>query len=128
MKLVNKETFLNQPVGTLYCTYIPCIFDELSVFDGRCGKDDFFYQELNEVCDGAFEFKKLGDTIPLNLNCGSRDGLFDAEATYAVLDKDDVDMLINKLTVCYNEAYCEGNVSLKEYQKKHPLKDDIDLL
>jgi len=111
MKIVNRQEFLELPSGTLYATYTPVFFGELSI-KTRSLDNDFCYKSLldSELC-GSELFNVLLNTQPLlkvELNFDtctstSRDGLFDNDQLFAVLDKEEHRELINLLEYHYKQ-------------------------
>ena len=102
MRIVNRETFLKLPAGTLFYKYSPQILGELSV-KGEAGWDpDFVYLSLNDLVDAKdsgehFELldkAEAGADIPVAFENFGRDGLFDADQLFAVLSKDEARMLV----------------------------------
>lgn len=114
MRIVNRQTFLKLPAGVLYAVYQKTgDFGTLSVkddtsfgFDGSA--IDFFYQNCMEIeADGSEEWLKVltdaednGSSFNLDLNCGSRDGLFDDDMLFAVFEQADLDSLRTLLLTC----------------------------
>lgn len=106
MRIINRTEFLALPGDTLYSPYEHCIFGDLAIKHQTTG-NDFIYQQIASAieCSGSSEFSdKLfaaadtGASLPMDLDCASRDGMFDpAETLYAVWEKDDVRQLIAKL-------------------------------
>jgi len=114
MRIVNRQTFLKLPAGVLYAVYQKTgNFDTLNIkddtmfsFDGRAS--DFWYQNCMEIeADGTEEWLKVltdaednGSSFNLDLNCVSRDGLFDDEMLFAVFEQADLDSLRTLLLTC----------------------------
>ena len=107
MKIVNRETFLNMPDGTVYSKYEPCNFGELSIMGGRCG-NDYIDQSITtpwfQGChDSGSWFDVLdkiqnGEPSPrMDFDCAGRDGFFDADQLFAVWEKQDILDLIKRL-------------------------------
>lgn len=108
MKIVNRKEFLKLPSNTLYSKYKPCCFGELSI-KYETGPYDFYCNSLNDVTFGSssdetydklLEIQDSGESIPIDLNCIGRDGLFEEDQLFAVYDNNDVEHIINKLKEC----------------------------
>lgn len=120
MKIIDRTTFLSLPAGVLYQKYIPCVFDNLEIKgdtlrmpnpeDGTCG--DWFVQYVgldHEEDDGNYIAHKDGNQIPVivtpyltvDLNIQGRDGLYDEDQLFAVWEKEDVELLIERLQECF---------------------------
>lgn len=111
MKIINREQFLKLPAGILYAKYTPCIFEDIQIkYDTRNGFDekpiDWIYQDLLEInrkdnqdyYDVLDYAQETGDSFELDLECCSRDGLYDEKQLFAVFELKDVSYLIGKLT------------------------------
>lgn len=119
MRIVDRETFLALPAGTLFAKFAPDYFEDLCIkgetwWHTSGGAHDFLYQSINDAirCNGSDDFsyqldlaRECGQGIPMDLNCTSRDGLFDKEQLFAVWEKVDVEQLLARLTVALNEGY-----------------------
>jgi len=108
MKIVDLQTFLSMPEGTVYSRYQPCIFTGLEVKASAPGDmdRDWCYDDLIIPIDaddsGDFSTKcsiaEEGVSVALDFyNSTSRDGMFDDEALFAVMEPDEVRALIAKL-------------------------------
>lgn len=114
MRIVNRQTFLKLPAGVLYAVYqktgdfgtLNIKDDTMFSFDGSA--IDFCYQNCMEIeADGAEEWLKVltdakdnGSSFNLDLNCGSRDGMFDDAMLFAVFEQADLDSLRTLLSTC----------------------------
>jgi hypothetical protein len=110
MKIVNKKEFYALPEGTLYSDYEPCIFTSLKVkqstlFDGK-KPIDFIYESLigNIEANSSDHFVDMLDdsennksSLPMDFECGKRDGLFEEEQLFAIYEKKDLEDFIQKL-------------------------------
>jgi len=112
MRIVDRETFLQMPTGTVYAKYEPCCFEEVSIKGETCygfkGEAiDWFCQSLNSpnfegVNDSGAWMHHL-DAIQAGEPSGkleeveSRDGLFDSDQLFAVWELADVRFLITLL-------------------------------
>ncbi len=111
MRIVDRQTFLAMPAGTVYAKYEPCCFEELSIkgdtindLSGRA--IDFLSQQIVDAvqCRGSDEFFSIldaaqneGKTVTFDFNCEGRDGCFDYEQLFSVWDAIDVAALIARL-------------------------------
>lgn len=113
MKIVNLETFLSLPSGTIYSKYEPCCFSGLCI-KGDSLDNDFTYADMNVPvdCTGTDDFiKKLfaaaakGTSFSLDFDQWTRDACYDKDQLFAVYEKEDVEKMITKLQGCIKEAY-----------------------
>jgi hypothetical protein len=117
MKIVDRQTFLAMPEGTVFSKYKPCIFDGLFVKASHGGEyaNDFLYDDLiapvdagdsGEGFDMLFASQERGDEVPLTFSdATTRDGLFDDDQLFAVYSDDDVSMLIHRLLAASGDLY-----------------------
>ena len=112
MKIVNRETFLALPPGTLFSKYEPCVFEDLCI-KGETWGNDFQVQQIADAIEstGCEDFSKRlfhseveGDSLPMDFNCMGRDGCFDDDQLFAVWERADVEALIVRLTKTLQEA------------------------
>lgn len=110
MKIVNKTEFYALHEGILYSDYKPCIFNDLKVkqstiYDGE-KPIDFIYESLigNIDADSSGYFVDMLDdaeknktSLPMDFECGERDGLFEEEQLFAIYEKNDLEDFIKKL-------------------------------
>ena len=107
MKIVNREEFLRLPSGTIYTTYEPCIFGNLSIkYDCTFSGEDFYFLEIagsiessssDEFFDRVEAMANNGEAFPIDLDVSMRDGCFEKDQLYAVWEKEDVQSLITVL-------------------------------
>lgn len=111
MRIVDRNTFLKMPKGTLFMKYSPCSFGELCIKDGSIfhdsGGNDFYYNSVTDTVDSPDSselFDKLlaaqedsSISIPMDFDTYQRDGLFDYDQLFAVYEMKDVCGLIDKL-------------------------------
>lgn len=106
MKIVDRATFLSLPPETVFAKYEPQIFGEMRI-KGETWGDDFLAQELveaiacadfGELMDMLDRAPETGESIPLDYECQSRDGMFDADQLFAVWEPQDVAALIARLS------------------------------
>ena len=105
MKIVDRKTFLTLPEGTIYSYYVPQISNGLMVKQETLS-DDWIYQDLlfevygdssNDVMQLLTQAEEHGTSFRLDLDCGTRDGMFDNEQMFMVYEKEDITRLVNKL-------------------------------
>lgn len=111
MKVVSHAELLEYPAGTLYCDFEPCIFGELSIFQGRVSESpeggsvgDFFTETLVAIpssddvdfADQCFAMYEKGLEIPLEGHM-SRCGLFDSNRRFVVFSANDLALLLRKI-------------------------------
>lgn len=107
MKILNRKEFLLLPENTLFAKYHPCVIGELAI-KGETFGNDFYVQSIAdsiEANDTGEFIEKLaaaenGEDIRLDLNCEGRDGMFDDDQLFMVYDKQDVEAIIKRLSVC----------------------------
>lgn len=113
MKIVNLDEFRKLPAGTLFMNYEPCVFGDLCA-KGETWEYDFLAENITCEIDaddcGDFSHKlheaeKNGTSIFIDFDCPSRDGMFNNEQLFAVYEKQDIAMLIDKLNRCKDAAY-----------------------
>lgn len=106
MKVVNLETFIKLPSGTVFSFYESNVFNGLMIKHTTIsGINDFLYLNLigNINAFDSDEFfdkcKKLehGDNCSLDFETLDRDGLFEKDQLFAVYDKADVLGLMREL-------------------------------
>ena len=113
MKIVNLKEFKKLPEGVLFMKYEPCYFEDLQA-KGETLEHDFLSQNITYSidCSGSddfstklFESEEIGSDILMDFDCTDRDGCFDDNQLFAVYDRRDIEMLINKLNRCKVMAY-----------------------
>lgn len=110
MRIVDRKTFLALPEGTLCAKYSTLgNFGDL-MLKGATWGSDFWYQSLPEVdADDSNAFfdtmlaAEKGEPFKLDLDCQSRDGLFDEDQRFVVWDADDLRQLIARLQTASKE-------------------------
>jgi len=106
MRVVDRKTFLAMPPGTVFNKWNPCTFGDLCIKGATMGKDfsvqylDSLQERDGEECIDALYRLEVGEAIPVDLDCQSRDGLFDDDQLFAVWDDADVAALIARLSAC----------------------------
>lgn len=109
MKIVDRKTFLSLPPGTIYCDYEPYIFRMWARKGETIWHDwphDFFLSDLVSVhCQGSDDLMdKLDDaqingtSLELCEDSYSRDGCFNGDQLYAILEPDDIKCVISLLS------------------------------
>lgn len=112
MIIINLEDFRKLPEGTLFMKYEPCIFEDLNV-KGETWEHDFLSENITywPDCTGStdmahkYEIAENGESILMDFDATGRDGCYEAGQLFAVYDKRDIEMLINKLNRCVASAY-----------------------
>lgn len=116
MRIVNRQSFLALPAGTLFSKFQPVIFGELNI-KGESTPNDFYYQDIAGAvaCDNSDEFMDIlerairtGESFDLNLECMGRDGLYDADQLFAIWEPKDVTALIARLESAMQECVGTG--------------------
>lgn len=120
MKILNKEQFAKTPIGTVFCTFVPCILSEniyvkTSYFLGRDGKPSFNgviplcpYFETSETDSDYID--KPDEKTSYYTECWSTDTAlhdFDDNTLFAVFSKAEVRRMIDVLTYALSD--CEGD-------------------
>ena len=115
MKIVNLEEFRKLPKGTLYMKYEPyiCIFGDLCAKGETLGHDFLMENIACEIdandCDDfsskLHEAEENGASVAMEFDCTSRDGAFDKKQLFATYEKNDIEMLQDKLKRCAESAY-----------------------
>lgn len=114
MRIVSRQTFLKLPAGVLYSNYqktgdfgsLNVKYETLFDFNGRAS--DFCYQNCMEIqADGSEEWlgvienaENNGASFSLDLDCGSRDGLFDNDQLFAVFEQSDLEAMYDLIGTC----------------------------
>lgn len=114
MKIYKRDAFMVLPAGTVFFDYSPHISGVLAVkLSGPDkGPGDFYRKDIDaisglecinsaELSDQLEDMCVNGTTKPLVFDSGGRDGMFDDDALFAVLDSDDVEAMIRAIT-CSN--------------------------
>ena len=105
MRILSLEEFRKMPEGTVFMKYEPCVFEDLQV-KGETWETDFIAANIT-YCTGSGDFsdklfaaQKSGESILLDFDCYGRDGCFEKGQLFAVYEKRDIKMLIDKLNRC----------------------------
>jgi len=117
MRIVDRQTFLAMPAGTVFSKYEPCVFGNLEIKGESTTRAqgefvDFWSQDLAgalkaessdaylDACDAA----EAGQSIAIDLDCQSRDGLYEQGQLFAVWEQEDIQALIQRLQRAVIEA------------------------
>ena len=123
MRIVDRQTFLSLPAGTLYFKYAPHAFGDLgikdaTIYDADNQGIDWFYQSLDSIDDGAdstdrweilHQAATTGSRFAMNFDIQDRDGLFDEDQLFAVFELPDTINLIKRILRC-TEPSEEGGI------------------
>lgn len=107
MRIVNRDTFISLPEGTVFCEYTPQMFGNLMVKgESIVWEDGNDYLELSLNDSINFEMLEIHSiNIPMDFDGGGRNGCFKYDQLYAVWDRKDVEGLIARLNLSLMEAY-----------------------
>lgn len=114
MIIVDRETFMAMPAGTIFAKYKPCIFGELSIKEDTWETDFLvqdvipFFVENNDTGDWIDTLTKAEQGIsspPLDYDRCGRDGMFDKGQLFAVFERRDVKDLIGRLTKALEDSF-----------------------
>lgn len=108
MRIVKRKEFLSMPEGTVYSHYMPQVSEGLMI-KGETWTNDWLYQDLlfnvegntsDEASEKLQDAEESGTSFKLDLNCGSRDGMFEEDQLFMVYEKSDIESLIEALKGC----------------------------
>jgi hypothetical protein len=117
VKIIDRNTLLQQPQGVIFADYRTCDIGHLSVFGGKDGERDFirvplsaYYVDLPESADGDWmaywiDHMEKGAEAKPDFECWGRDGLPDDDGKFVLLDREDVLLLFQRVTKSLQEAY-----------------------
>lgn len=126
MRIVNRETFMAMPSGTLFAKYAPCYFEGMAIKGDTIMGDgdapiDWFYQDIiphfvesHDTGEWVTTLTKLEDGFPhalLDYQSWSRDGCFEDEQLFAIWSAADLSGLIT----CLMSAF----VATKAHETAH---------
>ncbi|MES4613543.1 hypothetical protein V2154_16630 [Ewingella sp. CoE-038-23] len=108
MKIINRKEFLDLPANTLFSKYEECSFGPIEIKGDTAVGIDFLSQQIADAIDDSsedrfdilIEAEKSGSSFRMDLHCEYRDGFFDKDQLFAVWEKEDVKMLIDRLNEC----------------------------
>ena len=106
MRIIGLKEFLAMPAGTVFAKYKPQVFDGLCIKgESIIEASDFFYQTLWEVeaSNSKELYEKIdaaenrGVDVPIDVQCGQRDGLFQYDQLFAVFSAGEVRRIAESL-------------------------------
>lgn len=97
MRVVDRDTFLTLPAGTIYCKGTRWIFGGLNMKHENCGKNDWYAADpawvdgadSSECLDRLEEMLAKGASYPMQDSI-CRDGLFNDEAVFLIYERADL--------------------------------------
>jgi hypothetical protein len=111
MRIVGLKEFLTLPVGTVYGKYAPSYIEGIEIKGENCGERDWIVQHIDivgnlershsstDMCDLLDDLERdVSASEPLAFNVMGRDGCFNDEQLFAVLERQDHERLIERLT------------------------------
>lgn len=98
MKIVNKKQLLEMPEMTVF-------INNGKDFYGINGHLSWFNGTIGEDFVDSWDYMREGGSVPLNPEETMRDGHCSDENDFVVLEKSDLDMLIDFLIKCRDKAY-----------------------
>ncbi len=110
-KIIDRKAFLNMPANTIYREYAPHIMGDVMI-KGDSLDNDFWAQDLDntktdDLC-GMIEMLESGN-VEFDLDCESRDAMFNDDQLYLIYEKKDVEQLFNRIAEC---LFVFGDVKL----------------
>lgn len=102
MKIINRTEFLSLPEGTVFAKYSPCTSGPLSIKGETWGPDflctqldvtssDLIDCESSEDWRDKWESMENGGEVPIaDEVCCNRDGFYDEDQLFVILNPDDV--------------------------------------
>jgi len=116
MRIVGLKEFLRLPVGTVYAKYEPSYTQGLEIKGDNCGERDWIVQYLDPIGNmersrGSTDMCAMLDDLeadattsePLAFTVMGRDGCFKDDQLFAVLERQDHERLIERLTLALNQ-------------------------
>ncbi|HIH4537064.1 TPA: hypothetical protein ACYSFK_002669 [Citrobacter freundii] len=114
MRIVDRNTFLSLPANTVYSlsswsaelpsTSITGLYIKGDTVVGIDYYEqyipDFDWDDSDQHADLVFSAVENGENIPLFLHSETRNGMFDEKQMYVVWDKQDIQVLIERLQEC----------------------------
>ena len=104
MKIISYDEFIKIDTPTLYCETKPCWFGDLNIkFDSLNNFKDYYVTPLNPQFEGDFDFIEAygklsnGKSLKIDLESIERDGNYDYSRKYLIFEKEDIEVLIDKL-------------------------------
>jgi hypothetical protein len=129
MRVVDRATFLSLPAGTVYAKWYPLVMGDLHIKgDTTSNARDWLHQPLADSLEGDEPVVSLmsldeGKEVAVDLDCLSRDGMFDADQRFAVWGPLDVHKLILRLQDAIAAAHPKwvkdlGEAMCEEFMKR----------
>jgi hypothetical protein len=122
MKIVNRAAFLAMPAGTVFQKYSPCVFGDIEI-KGDTLTTDFYatsaggtcidFNDTGDLFDKCDAMEKRGASCAVDFDTVQRDGLFDLDQLFAVWDRADVEMLVNRLAESLRDGYGATSVDIQ---------------
>lgn len=112
MRIVNRKTFLAMPEETVFAKYATLgSLGEICI-KGESYANDYWYQPLANSVDAnntgdfidTMAAAEQGTPFKLDLDCQSRDGLFEEDQRFVVWEPEDVKQLVERLQRCVDSA------------------------
>ena len=103
MRIVEYDTFVKLPKGTMYCETEPCVFGEIQIKHETINEGkDWFYSSLQSNISYEDHFidsydKCIREEVDLDFDIIQRDGMFDYDRKFAIYSQKDIQDMINKL-------------------------------
>jgi len=107
MRILTRKQFMDTPIGTVFSYYEPICFSGLMIkqSDLLGWETDFLYDNIIGALDSESsedyydKCKKMeaGESMLVDFEVTSREGLFEEEQLFAVYEKEDVEKLIKRL-------------------------------
>lgn len=99
MKVVDHDTFVAMPAGTLYAYWDPYVMERLLIKGESISWNDWWEHDLLAT-DLAEVDLDDGKTVRLHPDVEGRDALYNSTRRFVVFDNEDVELLIEKLKRC----------------------------
>lgn len=128
MKIIDRAAFLKAPANTIYAEGGRWNFDSWNIKVENIGDNDWYYDTLDWGaidCTGSDDMiLKLedclgnGSSYPMNFFQTARNGYYNADGLYAILEADDIRKLVTRLQACL--PFIEQLIT------ENPVFDDLD--
>ena len=110
MKIINREQFLKEPIGTVFSYFEPNYFTGLYVKNNDPDKWEGYFlldniigaikhDNMEEMAQLLQESIDTGKELEMDYNFTDREGIFDQKQLFAVYSPDDVAGMVNRLQV-----------------------------
>lgn len=96
MRIVSREELMQQPIGTVFRKFEPCVWRGEWLVLEAVWPSDFVFRNLGpQPLDGPDDLHglKWDDST-------ERDGCFDHDATYVILDQKDIEDMARQWAAC----------------------------